>query len=201
MNKEISSHKQNCHSFLFLFLIIDDCTHLLPISHMKMYNTNRFWATYFEVLAPLRCSQKSNFDTLYQKNLPHMFFRVIFLVFQLQPKVRKLWNQTALIILQWSIDLGYDVTISQEHQKIAFYSTIHMEQTLRTQNISIQKGKVKEFYEKCQIINFSGFVLRLLKSTGGVDGRALWLLSYERILIRYSLLFWNFTKDAFGLSR
>ena len=38
VNEEIPSHKQGCLSFMFLFVIIDECTQLLPILHMKMYD-------------------------------------------------------------------------------------------------------------------------------------------------------------------
>ena len=86
-----------------------------------------------------------------------------------------------MIILQWSIDLGYEVYDFTGAPKLWPYTT---HGPFRTRNISLQKEKIKEISEKYQIINFSGFVLRLLKSTGGVDGRALSLLSYERTLIR-----------------
>ena len=37
VNEEIPSHKQLCLSFMFLFVMIDECTQLLPTLHMKMY--------------------------------------------------------------------------------------------------------------------------------------------------------------------
>ena len=38
VNEEIPSHKQLCLSFMFLFVMIDECTQLLPTLHMKMYD-------------------------------------------------------------------------------------------------------------------------------------------------------------------